>query len=143
MVMDGDMYINDREDFEKNIVGKDFYLDIVYTVFEEDNDNKNYDDYMRENKTVDKVGVYLNGELYGYGYYGHKGYEIGLSTWNNDNYDFYIGIAKKNSNMNLYYLKGNCYSTRLYQRGLNKDEIKLNYDKTVKYRNSFKNDSTS
>ena len=123
----GDIAISDCG-YKEN---EDFYLTFVYRVYDE-----NYDEYMKENK-VDKVEYYVNGELFGYTYYGSDSYKNGLKTWNNDNCPFYLGVCSWYQNNNLYYLKGKVYTTRLYTTSMTKEQVKENMDMTQKYRNSF------
>ena len=112
---------------------EDFYLTIVYTIYDENIQDENYDDYMKENK-VDKLEYFVNGNLLGKTYYGHKGYVSGLKVWNNNNSNFFIGVCPAWEDGNLYYLKGNVYCTRLYEKALSSDEVKENVTKTQLYR---------
>lgn len=115
---------------------EDFYLTFVYRVYDENKDDSNYDEYMKENK-LDKIEYYINGNLFGYTYYGNKGYKEGLETWNNDSCPFFLGVCPWNFNQNLYYLKGKVYTTRLYTTSMTPEEVKSNIDMTQKYRASF------
>ena len=121
---------------EKN----EFYMTIVYTVYDENKDNESYDKFMRSNKGVDKIEYYINGKLYGYTYYDKNAFKYGVDKWDNDDYKFIVGACYKAKGKNIYYLKGDCYLTRLYTKSLNSDEVKLNYDMTLKYRDSFKDE---
>ena len=125
--------VNGENGYKEN---EDFYLTFVYRVYNENKDDENYDEYMKENK-VDKVEYYVNGELFGYTYYGSDSYKNGLKTWNNDNCPFYLGVCPWYQNNNLYYLKGKVYTTRLYTSSMTKEQVKENMDMTQKYRNSF------
>lgn len=70
----------------------------------------------------------------GYTYYGIDSYNDGCKTWNTSNSHFYLGVCPWHGTGNLYYLKGNVYCTRLYERALNSDEVKENVTKTQLYR---------
>lgn len=76
----------------------------------------------------------------GYTYYGSDSYDSGLSIWNSDNCPFFVGACAWSGANNIYYLKGLVYATRLYTSDLDSDQVKLNYDMTLKYRDSFKNE---
>ena len=116
--------IDNNEEFLP--LNKDFYLTVVYT--------KNA--YAEEK--LDKVEIYKDGKLFGWTYYESGVYEDGVLKWNNDNYPFYVGICYWNQG--FYFLSGEVYSIRLYEDSLSEDKIGLNYERTVKYRDSFKND---
>ena len=115
---------------------EDFYLTFVYRVYDATKEDENYDDYMRENG-VDKIEYYVNGELFGYTYYGHDSYINGLNTWNNDSCPFYLGVSPWEEDGNLYYLKGKVYTTRLYTTSMTPEQVKENMDMTQRYRSSF------
>lgn len=115
---------------------QDFYLTFIYRVYDSSKDDKSYDDYMKKNN-VDKVEYYINGKIFGYTYYGKEGYKDGLNTWNNENCPFFLGVSPWNANGNLYYLKGNVYCTRLYEKALSSDEVKLNVETTQLYRKTL------
>ena len=143
----GDVYMissDSKKTFEsyyKFKSGEDVCFSIVYLPYEENELKQDlYDDFMKENKTIDKIEYFLNGKLYGYTYYSHDKYIDGLKIWDNDEYDFFIGVCMQVHQDNLFYLKGDCYSLRLYTRALTEDEVELNYNTNVKYRNSFKDE---
>ena len=137
----GDIWVGDGFDDYGISVNNDFYMTVVYTVYDENEKNQtNFDDYMKENKTVDKINYYINGKLYGYTYYGKQSFKVGVDEWDNDNYNFLVGLTSVNAVGNLYFLKGLNYTTRLYTISLTPDQVKLNYDMTLKYRDSFKNE---
>lgn len=123
---------------------EDVYITFAYNVYDETKSNeykqKYYDQYMEENK-VDKVYYYINGTLYGYTYYGHDSYELGLSIWNNDTNHFYLGVCPWWEVGNLYYLKGSVYTCRLYTKSLTEEEVLANYNKTTAYRRIVLNDN--
>ncbi len=114
-------------------VGEDFYLTFVYRVYNPEKEDSNYDEYMKENR-VDKIEYYINGNLFGYTYYESAGYQDGLSIWNNNDCPFFLGVCPWNADGNLYYLKGNVYCTRLYERALGQEEVINNVTKTQLYR---------
>ena len=60
--------------------------------------------------------------------------------WNNDKCPFFVGACAWRLKGCIYYLKGSVFSTRLYTKSLTPDEVKLNYDMTLKYRDSFKDE---
>ncbi len=122
-------------------IGSDVQFSIVYLPYETDVEKQNmYDEFMIEDGTVDKILYYVNGKLFGYTYYSKESFKIGLDKWDNDECNFYIGVCFTGHYQNLYYLKGNCYSLRLYTRPLNEMEVELNYSVNSKYRNSFKDE---
>ena len=84
--------------------------------------------------------MFVDGELYAYTYESPSSYEKSLEIWNKDSFPFYIGVVDQGGWDNIFYLKGLVYSTRLYTKSLTPDEVKLNYDMTLKYRDSFKNE---
>lgn len=115
---------------------QDFYLTFIYRVYDNSKDDKSYDEYMKK-YNVDKVEYYINGKIFGYTYYGKEGYKDGLNTWNNGNCPFFLGVCPWNADGNLYYLKGNVYCTRLYEKALSSDEVKLNVETTQLYRQTL------
>jgi hypothetical protein len=117
-------------------INEDFYLTFVYRAYDSTKEDNNYDDYMKENN-VDKVEYYINGELYGYTYYGHDSYIDGLNIWNNDSCPFFVGVCPWSADGNLYYLKGKVYTTRLYTCSMSADKVKENMEMTQRYRSSF------
>ena len=70
----------------------------------------------------------------GYTYYGIDSYNEGCAVWNIDNAPFFLGVCPWSENGNLYYLKGNVYCTRLYERALTQEEVTNNVTKTQLYR---------
>ena len=114
-------------DFLEEGLGKNIYLSITYSV-------------DSENKGFGRLDYYVNGEYYGHTFYDKNNYEDGLSSWNNDKCDFFVGVCPINQNANLCFLQGDVYATRLYTLSLTPEEVKLNYDMTLKYRDSFKNE---
>ena len=144
--------------------GADFYLTFVYVVYNEEKSAEyrrnhlneynsgegNFDSKMDEayqksradstgnTKYIDKVLYYVNGELYGYTYYGHDSYINGCNTWNKDSCPFFLGVCPWYTEGNLYYLKGSVYACRLYyNNSLTPDEVKANRNATMQYRSSF------
>ena len=104
---------------------KDFYLTFVYRRAKE------------TGETNDKVEYYVNGELMGYTYYGNDSFEKGREKWDNDECSFFVGCCPWKASRNIYYLQGNVYSVRLYQKPLTESEVKANMDATMQYRASF------
>ena len=121
-------------------VNEDFYLTFVYTAYDNTKTTEyqsiHYDETMI-NEGVDKIEYYVNGKLYGYTYHGHDSYINGLNTWNTDECPFYLGVCPWWAAGNLYYLKGNVYTTRLYTTSMTSEQVKDNYNTTLKYRSSF------
>ena len=107
----------------------DVYLTIVYEVEAETIDNKK----------VDKLTLYINGTEYGYTYYGSDSYQLSCEKWNNSDAPFFIGTCPLSYAGNLYYLKGLVYTTRLYTKSLTNEQVKQNYDQTLKYREKILN----
>ena len=105
---------------------KDFYLTFVY---------KRYNNKREEwDESADRIEYYINGILVGYTYYGIDSYNEGCAVWNIDNAPFFLGVCPWSENGNLYYLKGNVYCTRLYERALSQEEVTNNVTKTKLYR---------
>ena len=121
----GDVFV---DDYGYNI-NEDFYLTFVYRRY--DANNPQWDE------VADKIEYYINGNLYGYTYYGIDSYDEGSKTWNDNNSHFYLGVCPWWNNGNLYYLKGNVYCTRLYERDLTSDEIQKNVSSTQIYRKTL------
>ena len=86
---------------------------------------------------ADKVECYIDGQLYGYTYYGIESYNQGARTWNTNSSHFYLGVYPWYSDGNLYYLKGDVYCTRLYERALSDTEVEFNVEKTKLYRQTL------
>lgn len=105
---------------------EDFYLTFIYKKYNESN--------PEWDEKADKIEYYINGDLYGYTYHGIDSYNNGCDIWNNEQAHFYLGVSPWYRNGNLYYLKGNVYCTRLYERALSSDEVKENVTKTQMYR---------
>lgn len=129
----GDVKVDSECGYNEN---EDFYLTFVYRPYNEQQEDENYDNYMKENK-VDKIEYYINGSLFGYTYYGSDSYKNGLNTWNSSDCPFFLGVCPWYDNKNLYYLKGKVYTTRLYTTSMTPEEVKNNMDMTQKYRASF------
>ena len=108
-------------------IGEDVYLTFVYRRYDFSN--------PQWSEVADRVEYYINGELYGYTYYGIDSYNEGCKVWNGNNSNFYLGVCPWYANGNLYYLKGNVYCTRLYEIALSSDEVNKNVTKTKLYRN--------
>ena len=89
------------------------------------------------NERADRVEYYINGKLYGYTYYGIDSYNQGAQTWNSSNSNFYLGVCPWYNNGNLYYLKGNVYCTRLYEKALSSVEVEFNVETTQLYRQTL------
>ena len=110
-------------------VNEDFYLTFVYRRYDSTN--------PQWTEKADRVEYYINGKLYGYTYYGIDSYDNGCKMWNTDSSHFYLGLCPWWANGNLYYLKGNVYCTRLYEKALSSDEVKLNMETTQLYRQTL------
>ena len=144
----GDLYVHTKvsnpkpfEDYFGFKIGEDVYFSIAYLPYTEDPEKQYlYDDFMKKNKTLDRVEYFLNGKMYSYTYMSKSSYKLGVDEWDNDTSRFYIGVCCGNDRLNLHYLKGDCYSLRLYDRTLSEAEVELNYNTNLKYRNSFKDD---
>lgn len=109
--------------YEQN---KDFYLTIVYKRYDENN--------PQWSEKADKFEYYIDGNLYGYTYYGIDSYNEGCKNWNTDTAHFYLGVCPWHTPGNLYYLKGNVYCSRLYERALSSEEVQKNVKQTELYR---------
>lgn len=109
---------------------EDFYLTFIYRKYDKNN--------PQWEEEADKVEYYINGNLYGYTYYGIDSYEEGCNIWNNKESHFYLGVCPWHEVGNLYYLKGNVYCTRLYEKALTENEVQENVNKTKLYRQVMK-----
>ena len=131
--------VNENPGYSEN---KDTYLTFVYKVYDEekvddDGEWNNKSNELEDNKKLDKIEYYINGELYGYTYYGHDSYESGCNTWNKDTCPLFIGVCPWAEVGSNYYLKGKVYATRLYTRDLTKEEVKANFDAAQKSRENL------
>lgn len=108
---------------------ENFYLTFVYKRYNEQN--------PQWKERADKVECYIDGQLYGYTYYGIDSYNQGVQTWNTNSSHFYLGVCPWYSDGNLYYLKEDVYCTRLYEKALSSDEVKLNVETTQLYRQTL------
>ncbi len=81
--------------------------------------------------------LYLDGDLYGWTINSLDGYKSGLAFYNKDLGDIFVGVCPWLITGQLYYHKGDIYSLRLYNRSINSEDVKNNYEKTLKYRESF------
>ena len=104
-------------------INEDFYLTFVYKI--------------NDTESLDRLNYYINGDLYGYTYYGHQGYEEGLSTWNSNDCPLFIGVCPLDITGCLYFMKGRFYALRLYNYSMTETEVADSFDTTQKYRNSF------
>lgn len=127
-----DGVICSSKDFRKWNLNEDFYMTVTYTRW----DDKEADEKMQEN-SYDKFSYYYNGELLDYCYNDKNNYEEGLKTWDGKENSFFVGVCPYQQNTKNYYLNGDVYATRLYTVPLSSEEVKLNYDMTLKYRDSF------
>ena len=73
----------------------------------------------------------------GYCYHSSFGFEKGVETWNSPSDLFFVGCCEYWGNGKIKYLQGSVYSIRLYCRSITQEDIKNNYEKTLKYRESF------
>jgi len=108
---------------------KDFYLTFVYRRYNKEN--------PEWDEVADKIEYYINGNLYGYTYYGIDSYDEGCRSWNTDTAHFYLGVCPWYEAGNLYYLKGNVYCSRLYERALSSEEVGKNVKQTELYRQAI------
>ncbi len=108
---------------------KDFYLTFVYRRYNKEN--------PEWDEVADKIEYYINGNLYGYTYYGIDSYDEGCRSWNTDTANFYLGVCPWYEPGNLYYLKGNVYCSRLYERPLSSGEVEKNVKQTKLYRQAI------
>ena len=72
--------------------------------------------------------------------YGKNGFEDRVRVWKDFDMKFYIGACTLWDPHCNYFMKGDCYGCRLYSCGLDSEQVKLNYDMTLKYRDSFKDE---
>ena len=71
---------------------------------------------------------------------GNNGFMDKTQIWSKYNMKFYVGACTAWSPQWNCFMKGSCYSCRLYSCGLDSEQVKLNYDMTLKYRDSFKDE---
>ena len=109
-----------------------FYMTFVYI---SGSNSELCDDFMKNNPGVDRIEYYLNGELIEYTYHYASDYQAGLNKWNSS--PCFIGICPWYNYSSLFYIKGDVYTTRLYDKPLTETQVKANYDMTLKYRSSF------
>lgn len=112
------------------------YLTFVYRTYDFTN-KENNDDFMN-NEIADRCEYYINGVKVGETYQKHLSFEDGLKLWNSDEDSFFIGVCPSEAIGNLYFFVVDVYTVRLYNKSLTESQVKLNYDLTLKYRNSFK-----
>lgn len=103
------------------------------------------------NGSTDKLYAYINGEIVGSISYPKIDFEEGRKSWDLEDCPFYLGycpytVNYNNSgifcaNGNEFYIKGDVFSTRLYTTSLSTEQVKQNYNLTLKYRDSFKNEA--
>ena len=111
-------------------VNEPFYLTFVYRRASELGETEDVND-------ADKIEYYVNGELKGYTYFGSDSFENAREQWDKDSCHFFVGCSPWERIGNIYYLKGNVYSVRLYQKTLTEEEVQKNKEATIQYRNSF------
>ena len=90
-----------------------------------------------QNGAKKQIEYYIDGNLYGYTYYRTHDYDKGCTSWNNENSHFYLGVCPWFASENLYYLKGNVYCSRLYERALSSEEVQKNVKQTELYRQAI------
>ena len=95
------------------------------------------DYYNNDEKVIDKILYYVNSELIGYGYFNHLDLIDGTRYWGGTDAKFYVGACNFWGDGQIYLMKGKCYTTRMYTKSMTPEQVKLNYDMTLKYRNSF------
>ena len=122
----GGCYVLDDDILDEKLA-KDFYLTITYKI----SDNNIY------KEDLGKLEYYIDGNLFGYTYFGSDSYRDGLTHWNGNNVPFFLGVCPWNKDNNLYYLKGLVYSTRLYTKPMTEKQVKDSYNMTLRYRSSF------
>ena len=130
-------FISDKHSYGIN---EDFYETCVYIPYysekPDEYQKKYYDEYMINNG-MDRFEYYINGKLIGKCYYDHDSYQNGLKQWNKPECPFRLGCCPVSYVDCFYYLKGKVYSTRLYEQPMTSEEVKDNYDMTLKYHSSF------
>lgn len=121
---------------------EDVYVTYVYRRYADLTDSEK----STFTEEADRFEYYINGELIGYCYNNPANYDEGLNTWGNSSCPFFIGVCPCWGDGNLFYIKGSCYSVRLYEGSLDeatgkyklmsKDDVKNNYDTNLQFRNS-------
>ena len=107
--------------------GENFYMTFVYRRANE------------IGKDEDIVEYYVNGQEIGSAAYSSDCFDNGRKYWDNDKCAFFVGCSPWGATGNVFYIKGNVYSVRLYDKALTKEELKNNMNETIKYKNSFLN----
>ncbi len=82
--------------------------------------------------------IYINGEYLDSGYITKEYYNEFLERSKDLNY-LELGRCTMTEVSNWCYTKGLCYTTRMYNRALNSDEVSNNYTATIAYRNLLLN----
>lgn len=82
--------------------------------------------------------VFMNNTYIGEGWLSKKYYEYFVEHIKESKY-LELGRCTFEGAGNWCYPKGLCYCTRIYNKGLTPTEVKLNYDKTIAYREIIKN----
>ncbi len=116
-------------------INEDFYLTFVYRTYNSTTEEERGE--MNWTQNADRVEYYIDGELYGYTYYGSDSYQTGCTIWNKENTPVFIGatpwwIYSKQ----VYYLKGDIYTCRLYENPITQEEVTENYNTTIQWRNT-------
>ena len=114
-------------------LNEDFYITVTFIMSDSE------DEEMKDGKFA-RVEYYINGNQLGYCYFDKVGFTNSAINCFKKNYYFVVGGTVIFDPIDMYYYKGDCYSCRLYATGLTSNQVKLNYDMTLKYRDSFKNE---
>ena len=114
-------------------LNEDFYITVTFIMSDSE------DEEMKDGKFA-RVEYYINGNQLGYCYFDKVGFTNSAINCFKKNYYFVVGGTVVFAPIDMYYYKGACYCCRLYATGLTSNQVKLNYDMTLKYRDSFKDD---
>ncbi len=128
----GDIRINNAADIYK--INEDFYLTFVYRTYKDSTEEER--ESLGWTVNQDRIEYYIDGELYGYTYFDSQSYINGALGWNNEDTPMFIGVTQWWKTTSKYYLQGDVYSCRLYETSLSKDDVSLNYNTTIQWRNT-------
>ncbi len=128
----GDIRIDNVKDMYS--INEDFYLTFVYRTYKDSTEEEREDLGWTVNQ--DRIEYYIDGELYGYTYFDSQSYINGAAVWNNEDIPMFVGVAQWWKTSSKYYLQGDVYSCRLYETSLSKEDVALNYNTTLQWRNT-------
>ena len=125
---------NQHYDLENSLYNKEIYITVVLDV---------NDKYEKEGETYYKQTLYLNGEKTEFdgGYHADQWDYFVKNTLGSLKY-FCLGRSSM-SGARWHYSEMSCYSLKLYNKALSKEEIETSYKKTIAYHDFLKNGGNS